>query len=95
MTVEFDTFSAAVGLGLITGALALVAPFLDALTAALAALATAGWLAGRPREPRRLLEEFLSLRGVGLWCVALGAGAFFLLSGPFDGARALALAASL
>ncbi len=40
---EFEAFGAAVGSAVVAGGLSIVAPFLSALTAALAALAVAGW----------------------------------------------------
>jgi hypothetical protein len=93
--LEFDTFSAAVGLALITGALALVATYLLALTATLAALAAAGWTAGHLPHPRSPIKPFVDRRRkVALLVLAAGAGAFFLLPPPIVGARGLALAAS-
>jgi len=94
-TIEFDTLSMAVGLALISGALSLVAPYLEALTAALAALSLAGWAASRSRERRMRALELLSTQGTGLLSVAIGTGAFFLLPTPVSTARGLVLAASL
>ena len=91
--VEFDTFRVAVGLAVIVGALALVAPYLTALTAVLAALAAAGWAAGRARD--RSVGGLVPGHAWGLLVAALGAGAFFLLVGPLQAARGLALALSL
>jgi hypothetical protein len=93
--VEFDTFRVAVGLALITGGLALALPYLDGLTGALAALAVAGWAAGRGRD--RVPGTFGIRPGqiVGLGLAAMGAGAFFLLPGALSFARGLALALSL
>jgi hypothetical protein len=47
----FDAFGTACGLAVVTGALALLSPRLDALTAALAALAVAGWASLHRRRP--------------------------------------------
>ncbi len=92
--IEFDTFSVAVGLAIISGALAVLAPYLDALTGALVALGGAGWVAGHSLEPGGLPGRMTSARTVGLVSVGLGVGAFFLLSGPLGPARGLALALS-
>ena len=94
-TIEFDTFSVAVGLAVIAGGLALLAPYLDSLTAALAALAGAGCAAGRTLDRGNWTESVLSVRGAGLLCATVGTGAFFLLPGPWAAARGLALALSL
>lgn len=50
-TLDFEAFGTSVGLALISGALSLLIPGLLPLTAALGALAVAGWAAGRRRHP--------------------------------------------
>lgn len=55
--IEFEVFSTTLGLALVAGGLSLVAPFLLALTATLAAFAFAGWsgmLRDGPRGSGRL-----------------------------------------
>lgn len=94
-SIEFETFSVAVGLAAIVGGLALLAPFLSALTAALAALAMAGWASGLPRVRTGWAEWLPPTRRAGLLSVGLGVGAFFALSGPWAAVRGLALAVSL
>jgi hypothetical protein len=94
-TLEFDTFGVGVGLAVIAGALSLVAPYLDALTVALAALAIAGWAAGRSRDRRERRSTGRPLRVVGLACAVIGAAAFFLLAGPAAMTRGFALGIAL
>jgi hypothetical protein len=89
--VEFDTFRAAVGLAIIAGALGLVAPYLDSLAAALAALAAAGWAAAHARQRSAGASGVGPARSAGLASVALGAAAFFLLPGPLALGRGLLL----
>ncbi len=91
---ELDTFRVAVGLAVVAGGLALVAPYLDALVAALAALATAGWAAGRARTRESGGPAIDGARGAALACVAVGAVAFLTLRGPVGAARGLLLALS-
>ncbi len=93
--LEFDTFSVAVGLSIIVGALALVAPYLNALTVALVALAAAVWAAGRARGGTGGLSRTLTDQAGGLLATTAGIGAFFLLPGPFATARGLVLALSV
>lgn len=91
-TLELDTFRVALGLAIVTGGLALVAPYLNALTAALVALAVAGWAAGLGRDHAMDLPGALSARAVGLLSLAIGIGSFFLLPNPLALARGLVLA---
>jgi hypothetical protein len=93
--IEFDPFNVGVGLAVIAGGLSLIVPYLDALTAALAALACAGWAARHASEVRSRAERVKSLRGAGVLSVSLGAGAFFLLPGAWAAARGIALGLSL
>jgi len=80
--LEFEVVGVAVGAALVSGALSLVAPYLASLTAALAALALAGWVvrwgtsaSGERRSPLRRMEW------LALGCLALG-GALFLSGAP-------------
>jgi|HubBroStandDraft_1064217.scaffolds.fasta_scaffold13435_5 hypothetical protein len=93
-TVEFDTFSVSLGIAVIAGGLALLAPFLDSLTAALVALAGAGWAAGLPRHGARAADWARPARVGGILALGIGTVAFFALPGPFDIARGLALSVS-
>lgn len=92
-SVELDTFRTAVGLALVAGALAVVAPYLDGLVAALAALAGAGWAAARahrlatPRVPS-------GRTALALVTVGAGVGAFLLAPVPWTSVRGLVLASS-
>ncbi|MGA8303208.1 MAG: hypothetical protein WA691_01270 [Thermoplasmata archaeon] len=95
LPTDFDPFGVAVGLAVIAGALALLAPYLNALTAALAALAGAGWVAGRAGERTRGSGWLLYGRAAAIGFATLGTGAFFLLPEPFTSGRGLALALSL
>ncbi len=75
--VEFEAFGAAVGCAVVAGALSIVTPFLSALTAALAALAVAGWVS-RLRESGSARRELV--RPDRLAAVALvGAAAVLFL----------------
>jgi hypothetical protein len=94
-TMEFDTFSASVGLAWIAGGLALVVPFLDSLVAALAALAVAGWVVDH-RHGRTGAAARGPLAGGLPWsALAVGVSAFFLLPSPWGTGRGLILALSL
>jgi hypothetical protein len=92
---EFDTFSVALGLALIAGGLALLAPFLNSLTGALVALAAAGWAAGVPRTARGWTDLTPPARMGGVLLLGLGVVAYLGLSGSLDAGRGLVLAASL
>ena len=91
---ELDTFRVAVGLSIVAGGLALAAPFLDGLVAALAALAAAGWVSGRARVRRAGGPGVDSARLAALACVAFGAVAFLFLHGSPGAARGLVLGLS-
>ncbi len=92
---EFDPFHGAVGFGVLSGAAAVVLPFLDSLTLALAAIALAAWVGRRPpRAPgaRRRPGFRATCGGV---CAGVGFVAFWGLSGPWSSVRGLALGLSL
>jgi hypothetical protein len=92
---EFEAFGAAVGSGIICGALSILVPFLVAPTATLAALALAGWVSIARRR------GVLTRRGIGTGsavalCVLGGATVGFLVSPPpLAPFRGLLLAGSL
>lgn len=94
VALEFDAFSVAVGLAVISGALSVAAPYLTPLTVVLDALAVAGWAAGRSHDRDGLIRGLGSFRGTGILIAAAGATAFVLLTGPLSAARGLALALS-
>jgi hypothetical protein len=90
--VDLDTFRVAIGFALLSGALAIVLPFLGSLTVALAAIAVAGWAWGRPRRRAAVGPGTRMEIGLG-WCAATaGAVAFALLPPPWAVGRGLALA---
>jgi len=93
--LEFEAFGAAVGAAVVSGACALVEPFLAALTGALAALAVAGWvslLRGR-RVARGDLARPGTVLALGLLAVA---AALYLLAAPeLAATRGLLLGAGL
>jgi hypothetical protein len=95
-TVEsFDVVGVAVGTALMSGALAVIAPELAALTGSLAALAWAGWI-GLVRPTTTPLRQLL--RGNIRWAIASsGVGVLlFLLAPPWAASfRALGLGLSL
>lgn len=85
--LEFEVVGVAAGIGVVSGALALVGPYLAALTGALAALALAGWLAARSRTPGVALVD----RGGALALVILGAAAVIYVAPPVGLASVRAL----
>lgn len=93
--VEFDAFGVAVGASLVAGGLAIVLPFLLALTATLSALALAAWVAvARTRLPARAASG--RWRGaVPLLLLGAGAVVFLLDPPPLARVRGLVLAVSL
>ena len=93
--IEFDTFSVALGLAVVTGGLALLASFLESLTTALVALSVAGWAAGLSGSgrPRGALTHPRRMGGIVL--AGIGAATFFWMPGPLDASRGLVLALSL
>jgi len=89
----FEAFGVAVGATLVSGALSLAAPFLIALTGALAALAIAGWSARLRRTgPFRagLLRPIVALAILGSVTVI-----FLFPPTALDAARGLILALGL
>jgi hypothetical protein len=92
--LEFDTFSVALGLAVVTGGVSLAVPYLVALTGALVALAGAGWAAGRSRWRNGWRDLGQPARCTGLLLVGAGVVAFFDLPGTLSVARGLALALS-
>jgi hypothetical protein len=80
--LEFEAFSAAVGVALICGGLSVLVPFLIAPTATLAALALAGWVSLLRRRDSRTRRALGTGRVVGL-CVLALAGLGFLACPPF------------
>ncbi|MGC2204433.1 MAG: hypothetical protein WA719_00690 [Thermoplasmata archaeon] len=92
---EFDTFGAALGVAVIAGGLAALAPFLNSLTVALVALAAAGWASGLPRHGMSRSPSLSEARCGALLPVGFGSVGFFLLPEPFALFRGLVLALSL
>jgi len=94
-SLGFEAFGASVGLALVSGGLAIVLPFLAALTGTLCALAVAAWVADRRhrsagRRPTVARLEFVA------WIWTGGAAAAFLDPPPaFGPYRAVALALGL
>jgi len=94
-SLGFDAFGAAVGLSVISGALAIVVPFLAVLTGTLAALSVASWTVNRRGMP---LRRRLFRRRIGWWAAAAvgGAGILYLdPPEPFAPFRSLGLALAL
>ena len=89
----FEPFGAAVGLALVSGALAILVPYLALLTGTLAALAVAGWAVGRRS---REIGAAPRPRGVAAATVVGGAAVVYLdPPAVFDPYRSLALALAL
>lgn len=89
----FDPFTAGTGLAVITGALAIVVPYLALATGTLAALAFAAWAIGRERRAGRA-GRF----GTARWAlVGLAVAGLLYLDPPHDYApyRSLVLALGL
>jgi hypothetical protein len=92
---EFEAFGAAVGSGIVCGALSILVPFLVAPTATLAALALAGWVSIARRRGSLTRSGVSTGRAVAL-CILAGAAVVFLVSpSPLTPYRGLLLAASL
>ncbi len=91
---ELEVFGTARACALVAGVLSLFAPFLNALTGTLAALAFAGWCSGVGRDERRRRDAArpgsLAALGIG----AVGA-TVFVFPGPVSPARGLLLALAL
>jgi hypothetical protein len=92
---EFDAFGVAVGATVVSGGLAVVLPFLLALTGTLAALAFAAWVAlARARAPNPRARS-RSQWGIALFALGLGATVFLLGPEPLARIRGLLLALAL
>ncbi|MGP8077118.1 MAG: hypothetical protein ACLQD8_04805 [Thermoplasmata archaeon] len=94
-SLGFDAFGAAVGLSVISGALAIVVPFLAVLTGTLAALSVASWAASRYGTP---VGRHLFRHRFGGWAaLAVGGTAALYLDPPvpFAPFRSLGLALAL
>ena len=93
----FDAFGAACGLAVIAGALSLVAPGFGALTAALVALAVAGWASLHRRDPNQLRPPTRSTAAAVVPWALLGGAATLFFAPPVGFApwRALVLGASV
>jgi hypothetical protein len=91
----FEVFGAAVGLAVITGALAVVAPSLSALTGVLAALAIAGWVTQQRREGQGGMNPRRHRRWAALGVLALGAVVYFAPPVGGEPLRGLVLGAAL
>ena len=94
-TPEFDAFRVAVGFGVLSGAAALVLPFLDSLTLALAAIALAAWVWRRSPRPLGGRHRPGLSAAVGWACAATGFGVFWGLPAPLSSIRGLLLGLSL
>lgn len=93
--VEFDAFGAAVGVGVVSGALSVVEPFLTALTGTLAALALAGWITLLRQRGAGLAELGRPGTAVALSVLVGGTTIFFLAPGPLTILRGLVLGLAL
>jgi hypothetical protein len=92
---EFEAFGVAVGAAIVSGALSLIAPFLVALTGALAALALAGWIS-RQRHRGTSRRDLVRVRTiVASSFLALGVGVFLASPPALLPFRGLVLAAGL
>jgi hypothetical protein len=91
----FETFGTAVGLGVVVGALSLVAGQLCVLSGTLAALAIAGWASLRYREGRPGGWVGSGTRWAALTAVAAGAVVYLDPPPPLAPLRALLLGLGL
>jgi hypothetical protein len=91
---EIDPFRTAVAFAVISGALALIIPWLGSLTAALAALAIASWVRQHPIPASPRVTDRAGAV-VAVACGAVGTTAFLFLPSPWSIARALLLGLSL
>ncbi len=94
VSVEFEAFGAAVGSAVVAGALSIVAPFLSALTAALAALAVAGWFSRRLGSGSAWREVVRRDRLAGAALVGAGAVVFLVPVPGLENLKALLLGLS-
>jgi hypothetical protein len=95
LPIDYDAFGLAVGSAVISGALALLEPFLVALTGALAALALAGWMSWRRRRSARWTELGHPRPAAALGVLLVGVLAFAVLPEPWAEFRGLALGLAL
>lgn len=93
--VVLDAFSFATGVALIAGGLSLVAPFLNALIVALAAIAMAAWVMERRGAVGSPFSGVGRIDGIALGVLAAGVGVFVLHPPPLEPARGLGLALCL
>ncbi len=91
----FETFGTAVGLGVVVGALSLVAAQLSVLAGTLAALAVAGWASLRYRERRHGGRLGSGPRWAALAAVAAGGVVYLDPPEPLAPLRALLLGLGL
>ncbi len=92
---EFEAFSAAVGSGVVCGALSFVVPFLVAPTASLAALALAGWVSIARRRGSLTRTGIGTGPAVALCILGVAAAAFLVPPPTLAPFRGLLLAVSL
>jgi len=92
---EFEAFGAATGCAVVSGALSLIAPYLTALTGALAALAVAGWISTLRRRSIGATELLRPALLGSLAGLAIGVGIFLFAAPPLGTARGLLLALTL
>ncbi len=93
--VEFDAFGVAAGCAVVSGALSVVEPFLDALTGTLSAIALAGWLSLLRRRGEGLRDVAHPGTALGLGTFAAGAVAFLVAPASIAGLRGLLLGLTL
>lgn len=91
-SLGFDAGSTATGLGLITGALAILDSFLAVLTGTLAAIAVAAWAIERRRSPGSPVPRFRGRTVFALGALAVGSGLFLAPPAGIAPFRALLLA---
>jgi hypothetical protein len=94
-SLDVDTFRAAVGFSVLSGALALALPFLTSLCVALVAIAVAAWVWERPPSMLRPATGTRRALGVAWGLAVAGAAAFALLPTPWSEGRGLALGLGL
>jgi hypothetical protein len=94
--VEFDAFGAAVGAALVSGGLAVVLPFLAALTGTMVAIAFAAWAVLLRSRGAGARADVLRPRSVlALGCLAVGAAVYLGAPEPIGAFRGLALGVSV
>jgi hypothetical protein len=93
--LELDVVAAGTAGALVSAALALLAPYLTPLPAALAALALAGWVAQLRASAGTGPVRWPAGSRIALGVLALGAGVFVAAPAPAAPYRGLALALAL